>query len=117
MGSTWVMNDESLPEYKNMLLQMETGLKWVNETFGVHPRVAWQIDPFGNSAVTPSLFSKLGYEGIILSRIGTTLYDNLQKSGSAEFVWSGVPIGTDDETNELFAHALALSRYSAPVEF
>jgi hypothetical protein len=74
MGSTWVMNDESLPEYKNMILQMETGLKFVNETFGVHPRTAWQIDPFGASAVSPALFSQLGYESVILSRIGTTMY-------------------------------------------
>ena len=57
MGSTWVMNDETLPDYKNMLLQMETGLKFINETFGVHPKIAWQIDPFGNSAVSPALFS------------------------------------------------------------
>lgn len=50
-----------------MLVQMETGLKFINETFNVHPRVAWQIDPFGNSAVSPALFSQLGYEAVILS--------------------------------------------------
>jgi len=109
------MNDESLPEYRNMLLQMETGLKFINETFGVHPWVAWQIDPFGNSAVTPALFSQLGYEAIILSWIGTTMYDDLEKEKSMEFIWTGANAGPLN--NSLFAHALELSWYSSPVEF
>ena len=116
MGSTWVMNDESLPEYRNMLLQMETGLKWVNETFGVHPRVAWQIDPFGNSAVSPAIFSSLGYDSIILNRVGTTLAHDLEEASASEFIWSAAPVESG-QTNQLFAHALALSRYQAPVEF
>lgn len=115
MGGTWVMNDETLPEYKNMLLQQQTGLKWLNQTFGVHPRVAWQIDPFGNSAVTPALFSQLGFEAIILSRVGTTVYAEMEKTKAAEFIWSGVS-SKPDESN-LFAHALELSRYQNPVEF
>ena len=43
MGGGWVMHDETLPDYRNELLQMETGLRWLNETFGVRPRVGWQI--------------------------------------------------------------------------
>jgi hypothetical protein len=47
MGGGWVMNDETLTEFKNVLLNMETGLKWLNETFGRVPKIGWQIDPFG----------------------------------------------------------------------
>ena len=39
MGGGWVMHDETLPDYRNELLQMETGLRWLNETFGVKPRI------------------------------------------------------------------------------
>jgi alpha-mannosidase len=72
MGGGWVMNDETVADYQSMLLQQYTGLRWLNKTFGVHPRVAWQIDPFGASAVSPALFSTLGYEAVVLARIGTT---------------------------------------------
>lgn len=115
MGGTWVMNDETLPEYKNMLLQQQTGLKWLNKTFGAHPRVAWQIDPFGNSAVTPALFSQLGFEAIILNRIGTTVYAELEKTKSSEFIWGGVSSKPEEST--LFAHALVNSKYQNPIDF
>lgn len=70
-----------------MLLQQKTGLRWLKETFDVQPRVAWQIDPFGNSAVTPALFSQLGFEAIVLNRIGTTLNKDLQDNKHSEFIW------------------------------
>jgi hypothetical protein len=77
--------------------------------------VAWQIDPFGNSAVSPALFSQLGYESIILSRIGTTVYSELEKTKSAEFIWSGV--SAYPEEAQLFAHPLENSMYNNPIEF
>lgn len=88
---------------------------WLNKTFGVHPWVAWQIDPFGNSAVSPALFAKMGFEAVILSWIGTTNYFELEKDKSTEFIWSGVSDGTDQSS--LLAHALTKSRYSPPFEF
>jgi hypothetical protein len=61
------MHDESLTEYRDQLMNMETGLKWLNETFDKTPTVAWQIDPFGYSAITPSLLSNLGFESLVLN--------------------------------------------------
>ena len=107
MGSSWVMNDETLLEYKDMLLQYKVGLNWVEDTFGVKPRVAWHIDPFGASAVTPGLLADLGYEAIVLSRIGTTLYDELEDSSSTEFLWSAAPF--NGQPQEILAHALVNS--------
>ena len=95
---------------------METGLKWILETFGEKPKIAWQIDPFGNSAITPSLFSQLGFEGIVLSRVGTTVQKELEENRNSEFIWTGVPIGPREERNDLLAHVLVDSKYQPPLE-
>lgn len=110
------MNDETLPEYKSVMMQLETGLKFLNETFNKKPRFGWQIDPFGNSAVTPSVWSKIGYEGIILNRVGTTLAYELEKSEALEFMWKGVQVGPNNEDNAILAHVLAGCRYQPPAE-
>lgn len=67
MGGGWVMHDEALPDYRDMLVQIEVGQRWLRDTFNIKPRVGWQIDPFGHSSVTPFVFSELGYEAIVLS--------------------------------------------------
>ena len=117
MGGGWVMNDESLTVYKNAFLQIQTGIQFLEETFGVRPKIGYQIDPFGNSPVTPSILSILGYEGIVLSRIGTTLDWDLETSENSEFIWEGTEL--DDRTNgkPILAHHLVRSKYQGPVEF
>jgi alpha-mannosidase len=116
MGGGWVMHDESLTDYRNVYLQLKTGHKWLNDTFGVMPRIGWQIDPFGNSAVTPGILSVLGYEGIVLNRIGTTLSDQMEKEGTSEFIWKGVSMNTSNNTNKILAHHLVNSKYQPPAE-
>lgn len=117
MGGGWVMNDESLTVYKNAFLQIQTGIEWLEETFNVRPRVGWQIDPFGNSPVTPSILSILGYEGIVLSRIGTTNDYDLEISENSEFIWEGTSLDSKEEAKSILAHHLVRSKYQAPVEF
>ena len=117
MGGGWVMNDESLTDYKNALLQIQTGLDWLWSTFGVRPKIGWQIDPFGNSPVTPSILSILGYEGIVLSRIGTTNDYDLEHSENSEFIWKGAKLDAEGDGNKILAHHLVRSKYQAPVEF
>jgi hypothetical protein len=114
MGGGWVMNDESLNEYKDMVLNMETGLKWLKKNLNYVPRVAWQIDPFGNSPVTPALYHSLGFESIVLNRIGTTHNALLKSKGATEFVWTGAE--TSLGRDELFAHVLVGNRYNLPFE-
>jgi hypothetical protein len=31
---------------------------------GVKPKIAWQVDPFGHSSLTPTVFSQFGYEAL-----------------------------------------------------
>ena len=44
-----VSSDEACPNYADMLRNFEMGHAFVKEEFGVKPRVAWQLDPFGHS--------------------------------------------------------------------
>jgi hypothetical protein len=43
--------------------------RFLNATFGVHPRVGWQVDPFGHSATQAALMSAaVGFEGLFFGR-------------------------------------------------
>jgi hypothetical protein len=45
----WVQHDEANPDPTAMINQMTVGHEYLMKNFGVAPRVAWQIDPFGHS--------------------------------------------------------------------
>ncbi|KVI06110.1 Galactose mutarotase-like domain-containing protein [Cynara cardunculus var. scolymus] len=47
----WCMHDEAAPHYIDMIDQTTLGHKFIKEQFNVTPRIGWQIDPFGHSAV------------------------------------------------------------------
>ena len=111
------MADEACPDQASFLQNMQTGLRWLQETFGKRPRVGWQIDPFGLSAATPSLLAKLGFHGLVINRIGTSTEAELEKTQDLEFVWEGHPLGPDSTETELFTHVLQKSRYGPPFEF
>ncbi|RYG50760.1 hypothetical protein EON66_11510, partial [archaeon] len=51
--SGWCMHDEANPDYVSMIDQTTLGNRWLAQEFGPQavPRVTWQIDPFGHSAV------------------------------------------------------------------
>lgn len=111
------MSDEACPDEQSFLLNMETGHKWLYETFKKRPKIAWQIDPFGLSASTPGILAKLGYQGLVINRIGTTTEQELEKTQDLEFIWQGHPNGPSGETSQLFTHVLQKSRYGPPFEF
>ena len=50
----------------------------------------------------------------MISRIGTKLYEELEKSVNLEFLWNGAPMDSPQEP--ILAHALVMSRYAPPVE-
>ena len=51
------------------------GNSFIYETFGVRPHFSWQIDPFGASAATPTLFALTGFDAHLIDRID---YDKKQ---------------------------------------
>ena len=48
---------------------MTVGHEYLLKNFGVQPRIAWQIDPFGHSATTPTIFALMGFEALVINRI------------------------------------------------
>ena len=100
------MNDEALPSYKEVLLQMRVGLNFLKETFEIRPNIGWQIDSFGHSAVTPAVFHKLGYEALIGNRISDNLKNKMRKEVGYNFIWEGHQVDKEKNKSNVLAHIL-----------
>ncbi|CAI5487099.1 unnamed protein product [Closterium sp. Naga37s-1] len=53
----WVMHDEAVCHYRDVLHHMSLGHRFLQSHFNATPRIAWQIDPFGHSATQASLIT------------------------------------------------------------
>ena len=69
VGGGWVMHDEATPDFRDMIEQMDLGLTYIYELFGVQPNTIWQIDPFGHGSTTAAIAVKLGFTSVMLNRI------------------------------------------------
>eukprot|EP01113_Clastostelium_recurvatum_P010815 TRINITY_DN15431_c0_g1_i10.p1 TRINITY_DN15431_c0_g1~~TRINITY_DN15431_c0_g1_i10.p1 ORF type:complete len:646 (-),score=120.32 TRINITY_DN15431_c0_g1_i10:869-2806(-) len=69
IGAGWVQNDEAIAYYNSVIDQLTEGHQFILDTFGITPKIAWQIDPFGPSTVTPILFQEAGYRYLVLNRV------------------------------------------------
>ena len=80
-------------------------MKFLNETFGYcgHPKVSWQIDPFGASKEMPSLYAQMGFDAHIHNR------GPLPKG---EYIWKA----SNDLNTKIFTTILH-DHYSAPHGF
>ena len=119
----WTVNDEGAAHYNNIIDQMTlgefklfkidlkmtmlkiSGLKFLDETFGecAHPKISWQIDPFGASREMPSLFAQMGYDAHVTNR---------GPEPKGEWVWKA----SDDLNTKIFTSVLH-AHYSAPNGF
>ncbi|XP_042461803.1 alpha-mannosidase At3g26720-like isoform X1 [Zingiber officinale] len=86
----WCMHDEAAVHYIDMIDQTTLGHQFLKQEFGQVPRIAWQIDPFGHSAVQAYLLgAEVGFDALYFSRID---YQDRQKrtdTKSLEVVWRG----------------------------
>lgn len=92
-GGGWVQHDEVTTTLESQLMQMQLGLLWINNTFGPEalPKVGWQIDSFGSSPTTGTLFSLMGYQGLVLNRMPEKLFQKFKSEGNLAFIWEPSP--------------------------
>ncbi|KAG2405268.1 alpha-mannosidase protein [Vigna angularis] len=84
------MHDEAVTHYIDMIDQTALGHQFLKEEFGVTPRIGWQIDPFGHSAVQAYLLgAEVGFDSLFFGRIDYQDRANRKKEKSLEVIWQG----------------------------
>ncbi|KAG8652720.1 probable alpha-mannosidase At5g13980 isoform X1 [Manihot esculenta] len=84
------MHDEATTHYIDMTDQTTLGHRFIKEEFNVTPRIGWQIDPFGHSAVQGYLFgAEVGFDSIFFARIDYQDRAKRKDEKSLEVVWQG----------------------------
>ncbi|CAI5998616.1 unnamed protein product [Closterium sp. NIES-65] len=111
----WCMHDEAATHYTDMVHQMSLGLRLIRRQFGQVPRVAWQIDPFGHSAVQGYLISAMGgFDAVFFARADYEDSEARYRARTAEFVWRASD--TLNERAEVFGGRLYV-HYLPPDSF
>lgn len=84
------MHDEAAPHYVDMIDQTTLGHRFIKEEFGQTPRIGWQIDPFGHSAVQAYLLSaEVGFDALYFSRIDYQDREKRKDLKTLEVIWRG----------------------------
>ncbi len=112
----WVASDEACPTFEEMIMNIMIGHTFLKKTFNVEVKHAWHVDTFGHSAVTPELFSRMGFKSIFFSRIDEEDRLNRSLNKALEFEWrpeyqSGFDI--ESSNHSIMAHVVSGS-YQAP---
>ena len=68
MGGWYVQPDCNIPSGEGFVRQIESGLTYFKEKFGVRPTVAVNFDSFGHTQGLVQILNKCGYEGYIFCR-------------------------------------------------
>ncbi|KAF5479242.1 hypothetical protein F2P56_000079 [Juglans regia] len=84
------MHDEAATHYIDMIDQTTLGHRFIKKEFGVVPRIGWQIDPFGHSAVQAYLLgAEVGFDSLFFGRIDYQDRAKRKNEKSLEVVWQG----------------------------
>jgi len=113
VGGGWAMHDEVIPTPFALIHQMRAGHEWLLQHLGVRPRVAWQIDPFGHSIMTPSLWAVMGLDAFVGNRVHYRVKYWLKAHRQLEFIWHGGDVGAAAHDSDMFTHILS-NHYSFP---
>ena len=87
MGGWHLQPDCNMPSGEGFVRQVLSGRKYFLEKFGVAPRVAVNVDPFGHSRGLVQILTKSGYDGYLFMRPGDG--DRFIKLPANEFKWVG----------------------------
>ncbi|KAJ0110577.1 hypothetical protein Patl1_02544 [Pistacia atlantica] len=84
------MHDEAVTHYIDMIDQTTLGHRFIKNEFGVTPRIGWQIDPFGHSAVQAYLLgADVGFDSLFFGRIDYQDRTKRKNEKSLEVIWQG----------------------------
>ena len=83
----WVDNDEGCPNFDDIINNMMIGHEFIKETFGVAPRIAWNLDVFGHTDAGARLFSQMGMEALFFSRLDQSEKNERIGKRSMNFLW------------------------------
>ncbi|XP_024378993.1 alpha-mannosidase At3g26720 isoform X1 [Physcomitrium patens] len=109
------MHDEATTHYVDMIDQTTLGHRFIKKQFGKIPRIAWQIDPFGHSAVQAYLLgAEMGFDGLFFGRADYQDKINRQKERTMEVIWRGSK--SLGESAQIFT-GLMTHHYDPPHEF
>ncbi|GAU38122.1 hypothetical protein TSUD_318090 [Trifolium subterraneum] len=109
------MHDEAATHYIDMIDQTTLGHRFIKDEFGITPRIGWQIDPFGHSAVQAYLLgAEVGFDSLFFGRID--YQDRAKRKGekSLEVVWQGSK--TFGSSAQIFSDAFP-ENYEPPSNF
>ncbi|XP_010249228.1 PREDICTED: alpha-mannosidase At3g26720-like [Nelumbo nucifera] len=110
------MHDEATTHYIDMIDQTTLGHRFIKQEFGVTPRIGWQIDPFGHSAVQAYLLgAEVGFDSLFFARIDYQDRSKRSNEKSLEFVWQGSK--TLGSSAQIFAGAFHAGNYEPPSGF
>ncbi|CAN1342026.1 Probable alpha-mannosidase At5g66150 [Linum perenne] len=111
----WCMHDEAATHYIDMIDQTTLGHRMIKAKFNKTPRAAWQIDPFGHSAVQAYLLgAETGFDSVHFARIDYQDRAKRKNDKSLEVVWRGSK--TFGSSSQIFANAFPV-HYSPPTGF
>ena len=71
MQGGYVSPDEACTNYADVIRNYEEGHDFLRREFGITPRIGWQLDPFGHSAVTANIMAEMGMEAVFFARMNT----------------------------------------------
>lgn len=109
------MHDEAATHYIDMIDQTTLGHRFIKAEFNVTPRIGWQIDPFGHSAVQAYLLgAEVGFDSFFFGRIDYQDRAKRKIDKSLEVVWRGSKsLGS---SSQIFAGAFP-ENYEPPSNF
>lgn len=85
VGGWWIQPDCNFPAAVGFEKQIELGKQYFQDTFGVFPRVAYNVDSFGHAATLPDFMHRAGQDSYVMMRPA----DHEMKLPARVFRWRG----------------------------
>ncbi|KAF2069216.1 hypothetical protein CYY_009465 [Polysphondylium violaceum] len=96
MNGGWVQNDEACTTFIDIIDQMTLGHQWLKKNLNVSVSIGWQIDPFGYSSITPTIYTEMGFRALVINRVPDYTKEYMINNKEMEFIWRGTNIQKSD---------------------